>query len=134
MFTLHPKLRSDTIFIKDLELCQVLLMDNCCFPWLILVPRQQNKIELIDLDVQDQHRLTDEIVLVSNMTKKLFSPDKLNIATLGNQVSQLHIHVIARFKNDIAWPNPVWGYEKKRYDEAEKKKIMTLFLNYQRNT
>src|SRR5215469_12081697 len=108
MFALHPQLACDTFFITDLKLCRVLLMNNGLFPWLILVPKVDGIKELIDLSDTDRHVLMDEISLASEIMKALFSPDKLNIAALGNQVPQLHVHIIARFTHDSAWPNPVW--------------------------
>ena len=108
-FTLDPVLGDDTHVIGDLELCRVLLMDDARFPWLILVPRRDNKAELIDLGEADRVLLMNEIFAASNALKAIFNPDKLNVAALGNQVKQLHIHVIARFVSDEAWPRPVWG-------------------------
>ena len=109
-FTLDPVLGDDTHVIGDLELCRVLLMDDARFPWLILVPRQAERTDLIDLDETDRQILMREIALASEALKTIFNPDKLNVAALGNQVRQLHIHVIARFVSDEAWPSPVWGH------------------------
>jgi diadenosine tetraphosphate (Ap4A) HIT family hydrolase len=108
-FILDSKLENDTYVIGSLGLCQVLLMDDARFPWLILVPARTNLTEIIDLPEAEQMLLMREIAHASTAFKTLFSPDKLNIAALGNQVKQLHIHVIARFVSDEAWPNPVWG-------------------------
>ncbi len=118
MFTLHPQLKSDTFFITDLALCRVLLMNNRLFPWLILVPRVEEAREIIDLPETKRHLLMDEISSLSLIVKKLFSPDKINVAALGNQVPQLHIHVIARFAKDNAWPNPVWGNGHEAYGDS----------------
>ena len=107
MFQLHPQLKKDTFFIKDLELCQVLLMNNALYPWIILVPKKANLIEIIDLSVEEQNLLMVEISAISRIFKNL-NPDKINIAALGNIVPQLHIHIIARFKNDLTFPKPVW--------------------------
>ena len=109
IFTLDPKLAADTHAIGDLALCRVLLMDDARFPWLILVPRQGGRADLIDLDEDDRAALMQEIALACGALKSVFGPDKLNVAALGNQVRQLHIHVIARFVSDEAWPKPVWG-------------------------
>lgn len=109
MFTLNSKLESDTFFVDDLKLCRVLLMNDSNYPWLILVPRKPDLIELIDLSFDEQIEVLREVNLVSEILKKNFSADKLNIAALGNVVSQLHIHVIARFKNDASFPKPVFG-------------------------
>ena len=109
MFILDKKLQQDRFFIADLELCKVLLMNDANYPWLILVPRQNNLKEIIDLSFDDQIILLKEINFVAEIFKKEFEFDKLNIANLGNVVSQLHIHVIARKKNDATFPRPVWG-------------------------
>src|SRR6266704_1951775 len=100
MLTLHPQLERDTFFITDLQLSRVLLMNNSLFPWLILVPMAEDAREVVDLPAPDQHRLMDEISSASSVIKTLFNPHKINIAALGNQVPQLHIHVIARFPGD----------------------------------
>jgi len=109
MFILDKKLQQDSFFIADLELCKVLLMNDANYPWLILVPRQNNLKDIIDLSFDDQIILLKEINFVAEIFKKEFEFDKLNIANLGNVVSQLHIHIIARKKNDITFPKPVWG-------------------------
>ncbi len=108
-FTLDPRLVNDTHEIGVLKLCRVLLMDDARYPWIILVPQCANATEIIDLSNSDQLCLMHEICAVSVALKTCFSPDKLNVAALGNQVAQLHVHIIARFVSDEAWPNPVWG-------------------------
>ncbi|TWI12556.1 HIT family protein [Aerolutibacter ruishenii] len=108
-FELHPQLANDTQPVAHLSLCDVLLMDNANHPWLILVPRVANAVELIDLDEAQQAELTREIATASRALQTAFKPHKLNVAALGNLVSQLHVHVIARYDDDIAWPRPVWG-------------------------
>ena len=112
MFILDKKLQQDSFFIADLELCKVLLMNDANYPWLILVPRQNNLKDIVDLSFDDQIILLKEINFVAEIFKKEFEFDKLNIANLGNVVSQLHIHVIARKKNDATFPRPVWGNAK----------------------
>ena len=109
MFILDKKLQQDSFFIADLELCKVLLMNDANYPWLILVPRQNNLKDIVDLSFDDQIILLKEINFVAEIFKKEFEFDKLNIANLGNVVSQLHINVIARKKNDATFPRPVWG-------------------------
>lgn len=106
---LHPQLAADTHHVASFALCDMLLMDNRLHPWLILVPRVADAVEWFDLAPDDQHRLLDECARAGDALKALHSPDKLNIAALGNVVSQLHVHVIARFRDDAAWPKPVWG-------------------------
>ena len=109
VFMLDERLAADTHLVGDFELSRVLLMDDARFPWLILVPRHPNVRELIELPRDEQHELLDEINRCSHVLHALFKPDKLNVAALGNQVPQLHVHVIARRKSDAAWPRPVWG-------------------------
>ena len=108
-FTREARLVADTHPVGDLEFSRVLLMDDTRFPWLILVPRRAGLRELIELPREDQHLLLDEINRCAHVLHALEKPDKLNVAALGNVVAQLHVHVIARFANDAAWPRPVWG-------------------------
>lgn len=108
-FTLHPQLADDTAPVIELPLCEVRLMDDANHPWLVLVPRVANAVELIDLDPAQRTQLTADIDTASRALQVLFKPDKLNVAALGNLVPQLHVHVIARYTDDIAWPRPVWG-------------------------
>jgi diadenosine tetraphosphate (Ap4A) HIT family hydrolase len=123
-FELDRRLARDSYDITNLPLCNVRLMDNKHFPWLLLVPRVAGASEWIDLSRAQQHQLSDEIAVVSHILQALTTPDKLNIATLGNQVSQLHIHLIARYKADKAWPNPVWGGASEAYGEGESGKFI----------
>ena len=122
-FVLDTKLEKDTIEITALPLCLVRLMNDRRFPWVVLVPAKPGLSEIIDLDVADRGRLIEEIALVSNVMRDLFHPTKLNLGALGNVVAQLHLHVIARFASDDAWPGPVWGTTPERYrpDEVERK-------------
>ncbi len=106
---LHPQLADDTHPLAQLALCELRLMDDANHPWLILVPRVEEAVEWIDLDPAQQVVLGEEISMASRMLQDLFRPHKLNVASLGNLVPQLHVHVIARFETDIAWPRPVWG-------------------------
>lgn len=108
-FTLHHRLAADTAPVCDLPLCAVLLMKDARFPWLILVPRRENISEIIDLAEQERAVLMKEIAQLSAVLKSLTHCDKLNVGALGNMVPQLHVHVVARFKDDPAWPGPVWG-------------------------
>ena len=116
---LHPQLAEDTHPIAALELSELRLMDDANHPWLILVPRVEDATEWIDLDVAQQAVLSREISLASRALKAEFRPHKLNVAALGNLVPQLHIHVIARFEHDIAWPRPVWGTASAKRHTAE---------------
>ncbi len=119
MFILDSKLQADTFFVADLKICRVLLMNNANYPWLILVPREENAVELTALPFATQSEILREINLVCEVLQKKFAPHKLNIGALGNVVRQLHIHVIARFENDAAFPKPVWGEAAKTYENQE---------------
>lgn len=124
-FTLHKQLAEDTIAVGDLPLCQILLMNDARFPWLVLVPRRESASEPFDLSMKDQQLLWQEAALVAEKFKDLTGADKMNLAALGNQVPQLHIHVIARFKDDAAWPAPVWGVGKTvAYPHKEQQKAV----------
>jgi diadenosine tetraphosphate (Ap4A) HIT family hydrolase len=108
-WTLNPQLEKDTVNIGDLPLSRVLVIKDANYPWLLLVPRRPNATEIIDLDEIEQAQLTTEINRVARALRDISKPDKLNIAALGNVVSQLHVHIIARRTGDAAWPRPVWG-------------------------
>ena len=108
-FALHDKLVADCERLGDLALCRVLLMRDDRFPWTILVPRLEALRDLHDLPRRHALALFDEIETVSRALVDVFRADKINVAALGNQVPQLHVHVIARYVSDIAWPGPVWN-------------------------
>lgn len=108
-FALDAQLAADTHVVGDFALSQVLLMDDARYAWLILVPRRAGLREWIDLDMPAQTQLLDEINRAGHALQTLCAPDKINIAALGNIVAQLHVHVIARQRDDAAWPAPVWG-------------------------
>jgi diadenosine tetraphosphate (Ap4A) HIT family hydrolase len=113
VFQLDERLRADTVEVERWDLSLVLLMNDANYPWLILVPQRPGLRDFHDLVGPDLLRLTAEIVRASNRLIALFPDDhkpvKMNVAALGNQVPQLHVHVIARFADDPAWPKPVWG-------------------------
>lgn len=109
MFALDSRLQEDTLLIGDFPLCRLLLSNDSNYPWFILVPRRPGITEVFQLDAPDQLQLWQETTLLSEQLKGLFNADKLNVAALGNVVSQLHMHVIVRRRSDIAWPAPVWG-------------------------
>lgn len=109
MFTLDSRLAEDTFPVVRLGLCEVRLMDEPAWPWLILVPALADIRELTDLDAADRGRLVEEIALAERVLQRVYDPHKLNVAALGNMVPQLHVHVIARRTDDAAWPRPVWG-------------------------
>ena len=124
-FILDDRLAKDTIRLLELPLCRFLLMNDRRYPWLILVPRYNGLSEIHDLRDKDQSTLISEITAATRALEKLFQPEKINVAALGNLVSQLHIHVIARFEEDEAWPNPVWGIGKtESYSRNEGKRLV----------
>lgn len=108
-FTLDPRLAADSALVTDLTLSQLRLMNDERYPWLILIPRRGGMRELLDLEPLDRQTLYQEIERISAVLLKNPKTEKLNIGALGNVVSQLHIHVIARHSGDAAWPGPVWG-------------------------
>jgi len=108
-FRLDPRLAADTVVVLDLPLSRLLAMRGVDHPWVILVPRRPDLVELLDLDADDRARLSGEIDRVAAALKAQTAAHKLNVAALGNVVSQLHVHVVARFPDDPAWPHPVWG-------------------------
>lgn len=118
-WSLHEQLKNDTIDIGDLPLSRVLVIKDANYPWLLLVPRREGAVEIIDLDEVEQAQLTTEVSRVARALKDVSKCDKLNIAALGNVVPQLHVHVIARRKGDAAWPRPVWGVVPPRPHDAE---------------
>lgn len=109
MFELHPRLAADTLPLGDFPLCRCLLMNDMHYPWLILVPRVADVREIFELSAEQQQQLIRESSYVSERLAMFFQADKINIGALGNMVPQLHLHHIARYANDAAWPGPVWG-------------------------
>lgn len=110
VFELHERLAADTAAVATLRLSRALLMNDCRWPWLILVPERAGITEIHQLSLADQHDLMDEITMASSVLERLHAPDKINVGALGNMVPQLHVHVIARTRDDPAWPGPVWGH------------------------
>lgn len=108
-FLLDSRLAADAFVLGDMLLSRVLLMNDARFPWLIVVPRRPELRELFDLASTERSILMEEIARASSALKEATRAEKLNVAALGNQVEQLHVHVIARFAGDPAWPHPVWG-------------------------
>lgn len=111
-FTLHPRLAADCLMLGALPLCRVLLMNDRTYPWLILVPQRAGIAEIFELSEADQHALIAESSGVAQAMMTVFKPDKLNIAAIGNLVPQLHVHHVARFRSDPAWPGTVWGRDR----------------------
>lgn len=119
MFELHPTLIRDTALIGHLDLCQVLLSKDNQYPWCILVPEREGVEEIHHLNDDDRQQLMVESCLLSEVMVNLFAPQKMNVAALGNVVPQLHVHHVARFESDAAWPAPIWGkVECKPYEEG----------------
>ncbi|NGX16493.1 HIT family protein [Wenzhouxiangella sp. XN24] len=128
-FSLDSRLERDSSPLVDLELCSVRLMQDARYPWLVLVPRRPDAVEILDLAEPDQLLLWDEIRLCAAALDRTVRPHKLNIAALGNVVAQLHVHVIARFETDDAWPRPVWGIHAARpYDAADREVFSSSLL------
>lgn len=118
MFTLDKRLENDTFLIKDLESFQIRLMDVEEIFWLVLIPKKPNLIELSDLNLIERNHLMNFSIDLGKSLKFLLHYDKINIGMLGNVVSQLHIHVVLRKIDDVAWPGPVWG---RKYSKLDKK-------------
>ena len=122
-FILDNRLKADTLFVGDLPLSRVLLMNNAYFPWVILVPRIEGISELFQLTEEDLLNFHNESNYFLEAMSKAYNADKMNIASLGNIVSQLHTHVIVRYKNDEAWPSPVWSFQKTQKYQSDAAKI-----------
>ena len=120
MFELHPQLQHDCLEIGHFRLCRLLLMNESRYPWFILVPERVDVTEIYQLSEADQALLLSESSTLAQGLAEAFAGDKLNIASLGNLVPQLHVHHVVRYRNDPAWPAPVWGkFAPLAYDEAE---------------
>jgi diadenosine tetraphosphate (Ap4A) HIT family hydrolase len=128
MFQLHERLANDTVKVGEFTLCDVLLMNDANYPWVILVPRRAAISEIHQLVESDQLQLMRESVFVGGKMQVHFQADKMNVAALGNVVSQLHIHHVARYVNDVAWPKPVWGVVSNRRYEQQDLDAMVISL------
>jgi diadenosine tetraphosphate (Ap4A) HIT family hydrolase len=131
-FKLDPILERDSIFLGDFPLSQCRLMNAKEFPWLLLIPRREGMRDWTDLNFEDQLQLQGEINQCARVLRELFPSEKLNIASLGNIVSQLHIHIVVRNSTDIAWPKPVWGVRISQYSAEEISSIQASFLKKMR--
>lgn len=109
MFELHPRLVADTISVGDFSLCKLLLHRDANYPWFILVPKREDVTEIYHLSEEDRQQLMRESCQLAEALVDVFSADKINVATLGNMVPQLHMHHVVRYKTDGAWPSPIWG-------------------------
>ena len=112
---MDSRLRSTCIDVASWPLCDVLLKNDARFPWFILVPRFEEIVAFHELNLREQTQIFKEIRRLSTLVEKQFRPDRINIASIGNIVPQLHIHVIARYTTDAVWPNPVWGTKEEPY-------------------
>ena len=131
MFELDTRLNNDCEVIAQWPLCSVLLMNESRYPWFILVPRVANIREIVQLTNEQQAQLQQESNQLSHFLLEAFSADKLNVAALGNMVPQLHIHHIARYETDEAWPAPVWGkFPAKAYSDAAMAEIKKQFTEF----
>lgn len=127
-FFLHPRLEADTLHVTDLPLCQVRLMNDARYAWLVLVPRRAAIREVYELSAEDQAQLWQEATALGKALMAAKQGDKLNLATLGNMVPQLHLHVIVRHQGDDAWPGPVWGQGSARPYDADQEAAMRASL------
>jgi diadenosine tetraphosphate (Ap4A) HIT family hydrolase len=126
-WSLHPQLEQDTEAVGDLPLSRLLVNHDADYPWLLLVPRRPGAREIIDLDEADQAQLMIEIAHISRALKEVTACHKLNVAAIGNVVPQLHVHIVARERDDPAWPKPVWGTAPVRaYDPAERERFIAV--------
>ncbi|OGT30665.1 MAG: hypothetical protein A3E87_06805 [Gammaproteobacteria bacterium RIFCSPHIGHO2_12_FULL_35_23] len=130
-FTIDSRLTAESITITDWSLSRLLLKNDISFPWFILVPKRDNIQEIYQLGEQDSLDLLNEIKQLSKIVKTFFTADKINVAALGNVVPQLHVHVIARYKQDAKWPNPPWGNPPGQpYSPEELNNILTKLGRY----
>lgn len=130
-FYVDPVIENNSLFIKNLQLSALYMKNDKENPWFVLVPRKLNAVEIIDLSHEEQSVLMEEITIVSEFLKNYYQPYKMNIGSLGNIVKQLHIHVIARYANDRAWPGPIWGTSTTmEYDQNELENIKSNFIDF----
>ena len=127
-FKVNKKFLKSSHHITDLQLCSIRLHDNSKFPWLILIPKKIKIKDFTELNSKDQILLMKEIIYVSKMMKKLFKTSKLNVEKIGNIVSQLHIHIIARTKRDSSWPLSVWVVKGKKYPKTALRNMIERLL------
>ena len=128
-FILHPRLADDTLPLGDLALCRALLMNDARFPWLLLVPRRADLRELSDLTAAERSTLMEEVASTSRIVQEITGAYKMNVGAIGNIISQLHVHIVARFEADAAWPAPVWGFGRTRaYTGTEAKTLASTLI------
>lgn len=130
-FIVDPVIEQNSIFIKNLGLSALFLKNDKENPWFILVPRKVGAIELLDLTHEEQSILMEETTMIQEFLISHYKPHKLNIGSLGNIVQQLHLHVIARYPTDRAWPGPIWGTRTtEEFDLLEIENIKSNFLEF----
>ena len=120
----NKKFLKSSHYISDLKLCTIRLIDNTKFPWIILIPKRKDVTDITELNSKDQLLLVKEIVYCSKLMKKIFRTSKLNVEKIGNIVPQLHIHIIARYRNDSSWPLSVWVVKGKTYSKLALEKVL----------
>jgi len=125
VYKVNKKFIKSSYLITELKLCSVRLMNNKKFPWIILIPKREKVTDITELKTKDQILLIKEIVLASKIMKKIFNTKKLNVEKIGNKVSQLHIHIIARSNKDSSWPLSVWVVKGKTYSKLAIIEILT---------
>jgi diadenosine tetraphosphate (Ap4A) HIT family hydrolase len=126
MMPIHPQLLNDCLVLGRFSLCHFLLVNDANYPWFILVPDREDIREIYQLSEQDQKLLLAESSMLSEKLMQIFEGDKFNIAALGNQVPQLHLHHVVRYRSDPAWPGPIWGKVSARpYSDRELDDMMT---------
>ncbi|MCL7421920.1 MAG: HIT family protein [Methylobacter sp.] len=108
-FELHPRLQQDCVEVGRFQLSRLLMMNDSQYPWFILVPEKAGLREIYQLTKPERELLLEESSYLAENLAALYKADKMNIASIGNQVPQLHIHHIVRYQTDKAWPAPVWG-------------------------
>jgi diadenosine tetraphosphate (Ap4A) HIT family hydrolase len=119
-FSLDKRLKNDSVYLGSFALCELLLINDCQYPWYVLVPRKVNTVEIYQLSESEQAQLWLESRVLSVAIMNIHHGKKLNIAAIGNLVEQLHLHHVVRFENDACWPKPVWGQlEMKAYPAAD---------------
>lgn len=131
LFKVDPELETNSYFIADMELSKLYLKNDKENPWFVLIPRKSEVFELVDLTHEQQCMLMEEVTIVSEFLKSHYRPFKINIGALGNIVRQLHIHVLARYENDRAWPQALWGtVPKEIFEQVEIDNIKSNFLEF----
>ncbi len=131
-FVVDPKLEENSFLIADLQLSKLYVKDDKENPWFVLVPKKMNATELTDLNHEEQCILMEEVTIVSEFLKNYYNPDKINIGALGNIVRQLHVHVLARYESDRAWPQALWGtMPSLHFEQVELENIKSNFQEFQ---